>query len=63
VRALTCRVDECRRVRLHRSLRKLAVLMDQALDAGKPPKARRIRRFAALLARCGVSVPTPPPLH
>ena len=63
VKALTCRVDECGRVRLHRSLRKLAVLMDQAVDAGRPPKARRIRRFAELLARCGVSVPTPPPLH
>ena len=63
VKALTCRVDECRRVRLHRSLRRLAVLIDQAVDAGKPPKARRIRRFAELLARCGVSVPTPPALH
>src|SRR5438876_4857579 len=62
VKALTCRVDECRRARLHRSLRKLAVLMDQAVEAGKPPSARRIRRFAGLLARCGVSVP-PPPLH
>jgi len=63
VKALTCRVDECRRARLHRSLRKLAVLMGQAVEAGKSPKARRIQRFAKLLARCGVSVPAPPPLH
>ena len=54
VKALTCRVDECTRARLHQRLRKLAALMDRAVDAGKPPKARRIRRFTKLLARCGV---------
>jgi len=53
--ALTCRVGECRKARLTRKARKLALLIDHAIDRGKLPRARRVQRLERLLERCGVS--------
>lgn len=55
--ALTCRVDECAKARLHRKVRKLGVIIDNALEQGKTPKARRVARLRTLLTRCGVEMP------
>jgi hypothetical protein len=57
--AITCRVDECSRARLHARLRKLALLIDHAVDAGSQPRTRHVRRLLRLFARCGVAVSAP----
>ena len=53
--ALTCRVDECERPRLLRKARKLAVVIDQALEEGKTPGGQRVKRLKRLLRRCGLA--------
>jgi hypothetical protein len=52
--ALTCRIDECTKPRLHRRLAKVGLRIDHALDAGARPKDHAVRRLSRLLARCGV---------
>jgi hypothetical protein len=52
--ALTCRVEECARPRLRRKARKQALVIEQALEQGKTPGGRRVKRLKGLLRRCGL---------
>jgi hypothetical protein len=53
-RALTCRVGECRKSRLHRKASKVALVIDHAIEVGRLPKARKVKRLRRLLKRCGI---------
>jgi len=61
--AWTCDTDQCGSPKLRRRAKRLATLIQHAIDVGRRPRTRMVHRLTKVLARCGVLTASSATLH